>query len=237
MYFMEQPVSNNHPELYLKNSDRLREFVIGMSDGLTVLFALTAGLSGAVNNTGIIVTVGIAAIVAGSLAMGLGGYFSGKKELEHYENEINAEANDVQKVSVVDVTETKEFFANIGLSEKLQTAATEDIAHDKKRWMDFLKKYELGPENPDPTRARKTALNIGLAYMVGGVIPISPYFFINDVRDALLVATCITLICLFVFGYFKSRLTGAPAFWGALKITLIGALAAAAAYGVAKLFE
>jgi VIT1/CCC1 family predicted Fe2+/Mn2+ transporter len=136
-----------------------------------------------------------------------------------------------------EIEETKEFFANIGLSPALQEQATEEIAKDKDRWVDFMMKYELGLDKPDPKRATKSALNIGLSYIAGGIIPLSPYFFISDSVEALKISVIATLICLFVFGYFKSRMTGVNPWWGALKVTLIGAVAAAAAFGVAKLFE
>ena len=227
----------HHPEEHLKSSDMLRDIVIGMSDGLTVPFALAAGLSGAVSSTEIIVIAGIAEIAAGSIAMGLGGYLSGKTEQDHYESEIKREAYEVENLREVEIAETKEFFANIGLSEKLQIEATEEIAQDKKRWIDFMMKYELGLDKPDPKRARNSALNIGISYVVGGIIPLSPYFFIDDVQEALMLSAAVTLLCLFVFGYFKSRITGVNAWMGALKVTMIGALAAAAAFGVAKLFD
>lgn len=227
----------HHPEEHLKSSDMLRDIVIGMSDGLTVPFALAAGLSGAVSNTDIIVIAGIAEIAAGSIAMGLGGYLSGKTEQDHYESEIKREAYEVENLREVEIAETQEFFANIGLSKNLQIAATEEIAQDKKRWIDFMMKYELGLEKPNPKRARNSALNIGLSYVVGGIIPLSPYFFINNVQEALMISAVVTLICLFVFGFLKSRITGVNPWMGALKVTLIGALAAAAAFGVAKLFD
>lgn len=227
----------HHPEEHLKSSDMLRDIVIGMSDGLTVPFALAAGLSGAVSNTDIIVIAGIAEIAAGSIAMGLGGYLSGKTEQDHYESEIKREAYEVENLREVEIAETQEFFENIGLSKNLQIAATEEIAQDKKRWIDFMMKYELGLEKPNPKRARNSALNIGLSYVVGGIIPLSPYFFINNVQEALMISAVVTLICLFVFGFLKSRITGVNPWMGALKVTLIGALAAAAAFGVAKLFD
>ena len=136
-----------------------------------------------------------------------------------------------------EIEETKEFFANIGLSPELQEQATEEIAKDKDRWVDFMMKYELGLDKPDPKRATKSAMNIGISYILGGIIPLSPYFFISDSVEAIKISLIATLICLFVFGYFKSRVTGVNPFWGAAKVTLIGALAAAAAFGVAKLIE
>ena len=234
---MDTHLHHNHIESHLKSSDLLRDVVIGMSDGLTVPFALAAGLSGAVDQSSIIVIAGIAEIAAGSIAMGLGGYLAGKTEQDHYSSEVKREYNEVENLRHKEIEETKEFFANIGLSPALQQQATDEIAQDKDRWVDFMMKYELGLEKPDPKRATKSALNIGLSYVAGGIIPLSPYFFISDSAEALKISVIATLICLFVFGYFKSKITGVNAIWGALKVTLIGAVAAAAAFGVAKLFE
>ncbi len=227
----------DHEEQHLKSSDLLRDVVIGMSDGLTVPFALAAGLSGAVNSTNIIVIAGIAEIAAGSIAMGLGGYLAGKTEQDHYNSELKREYYEVDNLREREIEETKEFFANIGLSKELQDKATEEIAKDKKQWVDFMMKYELGLEKPDPKRATKSALNIGISYIVGGLVPLSPYFFFTSPANGLKISVAVTLLCLFIFGFFKSKVTGVPAFSGAIRVTMIGALAAAAAFAVAKLFE
>ena len=226
---------DHHHEEHLQSSDLLRDIVIGMSDGLTVPFALAAGLSGAVVSSGIVIIAGIAEIAAGSIAMGLGGYLAGKTEQDHYNSELKREYEEVERVPEVEKQEVKDFFKAIGLSENIQHQAAEEIAKDKKQWVDFMMKYELGLDEPDPKRAAKSALNIGLSYIVGGIIPLSPYFFINNSTEALKISVIATLICLFVFGFFKSKMTGVNAFWGAIKVTLIGAVAAAAAYGIAKL--
>lgn len=234
---MDTHLHHGHEETHLRSTDFLRDIVIGMSDGLTVPFALAAGLSGAVSSSNIIVIAGIAEICAGSIAMGLGGYLSGKTEQDHYQSEIKREYNEVENLREVEISETKEFFANIGLSPALQEQATEEIARDKDRWVDFMMKYELGLEKPDPKRATKSALNIGLSYIAGGIIPLSPYFFIDDSTEALKISVVATLICLFIFGYFKSKMTGVNPLAGAIRVTMIGAMAAAAAFGVAKLFD
>jgi VIT1/CCC1 family predicted Fe2+/Mn2+ transporter len=226
-----------HKEQHLKSSDLLTDVVIGMSDGLTVPFALAAGLSGAVDSNGIIVIAGIAEIAAGSIAMGLGGYLAGKTEQDHYNSELKREYYEVDNLRHREIEETKEFFANIGLSEDLQNRATEEIAKDKKQWVDFMMKYELGLDKPDPKRATKSALNIGISYIIGGLVPLSPYFFVHTPSDGLKISAIVTLCCLFIFGFFKSKVTGVNAWWGAVRVTLIGAAAAAAAFGVAKLFE
>jgi VIT1/CCC1 family predicted Fe2+/Mn2+ transporter len=228
---------HDHKEEHLKSSDVLRDVVIGMSDGLTVPFALAAGLSGAVDSTNIIVIAGIAEIAAGSIAMGLGGYLAGKTEQDHYSSELKREYYEVDNLRHREIEETKEFFKNIGLSEDLQNKATEEIAKDKKQWVEFMMKYELGLEKPDPRRATKSALNIGISYVVGGLVPLSPYFFVDSPTEGLKISVGVTLLCLFVFGWFKSKMTGVQPWWGALKVMLIGAVAAAAAFGVAKLFE
>ncbi|MBK7608050.1 MAG: VIT1/CCC1 transporter family protein [Saprospiraceae bacterium] len=226
-----------HVESHLKSSQALSDVVIGMSDGLTVPFALAAGLSGAVDTSSIILIAGIAEIAAGSIAMGLGGYLAGKTEQEHYQSERKREYYEIEHLRQREIEETKEFFAHLGLSEELQNRATEEISQNPDRWVDFMMKYELDLEAPDPRRATKSALNIGLAYIAGGIIPLSPYFFIDDSITALKYSVVATLICLFVFGYVKSKITGVNPWLGALKVMSIGALAAAAAFGISKLFE
>jgi len=226
-----------HHEQHLQSSDTIRDIVIGMSDGLTVPFALAAGLSGAVNSSGIVITAGIAEIVAGSIAMGLGGFLAGRTEVDHYASELKREYEEVEKVPEQEKAEVKEVFAAFGLSEKLQNEVAEEMAKDKDKWVDFMMRYELGLEEPKANRATQSAITIGLSYIVGGIIPLSPYFFIANSTQALYYSCGITMICLFVFGYFKSRVTGQPAIKGALKVLLIGALAAAAAFGMAKLIN
>jgi VIT1/CCC1 family predicted Fe2+/Mn2+ transporter len=227
----------HHTEKHLISTDFLTDIVIGMSDGLTVPFALAAGLSGAVSSTGIIVIAGIAEICAGSIAMGLGGYLAGKTEQDYYNTEVKREYYEVDHLRDREIAETKEFFSKIGLSEELQEKAAEEIAKDKKQWVDFMMKYELGLEKPDPRRATKSALNIGISYIVGGLVPLSPYFFLSHPLDGLKISVVVTLLCLFIFGWFKSKITGVNVWWGALRVMLIGAAAAGAAFGVAKLFQ
>ncbi|MBI1341711.1 MAG: iron transporter [Terrimonas sp.] len=226
----------HHEEQHLKSSDFLTDIVIGMSDGLTVPFALAAGLSGAVNSTSIIVIAGIAEVAAGSIAMGLGGYLAGKTEQDHYNTELKREYYEVEHLREREIEETKEFFANIGLSEALQDQATAEIARDKKQWVNFMMKYELGLNMPDPKRATKSAFNIGMSYVVGGLVPLSPYFFVDSPVNGLKISVALTLLFLFIFGWFKSNITGVNPWWGATRVMLIGALAAGAAFGVAKLF-
>lgn len=233
--------SHNHPhgthhEQHLQSSDFISDIVIGMADGLTVPFALAAGLSGAVADSSLIVTAGIAEIVAGSIAMGLGGYLAGRTEADHYESERRREVMEVETVPEREKEEVRDVFAEMGLSPTLQAAIADELSKDKTKWVDFMMKYELGLEEPDPNRATKSALTIGLSYVVGGLVPLVPYFLVTKPHEALLYSAGVTLICLFIFGYFKSKVTGQPPVSGAFKVMLIGALAAAAAFGVARLF-
>ena len=226
-----------HTEHHLKSSELIRDVVIGMSDGLTVPFALAAGLSGAVNSTGLIIIAGLAEIAAGSIAMGLGGYLAGKTEADHYDTELKREYQEVELLPEREREEVKDFFANLGLSEEVQHQAVAEMTKDKEKWVDFMMKYELGLDKPDEKRAAKSAFNIGASYIIGGIIPLSPYFFVADGLTGLKISTGITLLCLFMFGYFKSRITGVNAIEGAFRVTLIGALAAACAFGIARLIS
>lgn len=226
-----------HHEHHLKSSDTIKDIVIGMADGLTVPFALAAGLSGAVNSSGIVVVAGIAEIVAGSIAMGLGGFLAGRTELDHYNAELKREYDEIERVPEQEKMEVKEVFAGFGLSAHLQDQIADEMAKDKHKWVDFMMRYELGLEKPMANRATQSAFTIGISYIVGGIIPLSPYFFIASSQAALYYSCAITVACLFIFGYFKSKVTGQPAFTGALKVLFIGALAAIAAFVMAKLIN
>jgi len=226
-----------HHEQHVTSSETIRDIVIGMSDGLTVPFALAAGLSGAVSSSNLVVTAGIAEIVAGSIAMGLGGFLAGKTEADHYQSELRREYAEVERIPEQEKVEVMEVFADFGLSTGLQKQIADEMAKDKDKWVDFMMRYELGLEKPQPNRATKSAITIGLSYIVGGSIPLSPYLFVNEAQIALYYSCIITLICLFIFGYFKSKMTGQPAFAGALKVVIIGTLAAGAAFLMAKVIN
>lgn len=228
----------NHPgpqEQHFQSNAVVRDFVIGMSDGLTVPFALAAGLSGAVDSTAIVITAGLAEIAAGSIAMGLGGYLAGQSEMEHYDNEERREYEEIEKLYDVEIRETKEIFAAYGLSEQNQELITKEIAKNPKQWVDFMMRFELGLERPDKNRARQSAFVIGISYVIGGLVPLTAYFFTDDTSVGLLYSSITTLICLVIFGLVKSRLTGQPLFKGAMRVTIVGALAAGAAFLIAKL--
>ena len=231
--------SHSHVEQHMRGSEVLTDIVIGMSDGLTVPFALAAGLSGAVgkDHLNLIWIAGLAEIAAGSIAMGLGGYLAGRTEMDHYHSELKREYDEVERVPDREREEVKEFFSNLGLSREVQDKAVDEMTRDKDKWVDFMMKYELGLDKPDPERARNSAFNIGLSYVVGGLVPLSPYFFVNDGLTGLKVSAAITLCCLFIFGYFKSKFTGVHPLAGALRVMVIGALAAGCAFAVARLIQ
>ncbi|MGV6846523.1 MAG: VIT1/CCC1 transporter family protein [Lutibacter sp.] len=227
----------NHTEKHVKSSDFITDIVIGMSDGLTVPFALAAGLSGAVNSNTIIITAGIAEIVAGSIAMGLGGYLAGKTEQEHYANELQKEYDEVEAIPEKEKEEVKEVFATYGINEKTQTLIADEMAKNKDKWVDFMMRFELGLEKPHPKRARNSAANIGVSYIIGGLIPLTGYMFTKTPYNGLVASAILTLFSLFIFGYFKSKVTGQNPVKGAFKITFIGFVAATAAFLVAKYFN
>src|SRR5579859_452543 len=222
-------------EKHFQSSEKVHDFVIGMSDGLTVPFALAAGLSGAVDNTGIIITAGLAEIAAGSIAMGLGGYLAGRTDIEHYDAEEKREYEEIEKLHEVEIRETKEIFAQYGLSDQMQETVAREMAKNPKQWVDFMMRFELGLERPDKNRAHESAFIIAVSYIIGGLIPLSAYFFTGSSLDGLKYSCVITVICLIGFGLIKSKLTGQPLLKGAVRVTVIGVLAAAAAFTLAKL--
>ena len=226
-----------HEEKHFKSSDLVTDIVIGMSDGLTVPFALAAGLSGAGGGitAAIVVTAGIAEIAAGSIAMGLGGYLAGKTEVDHYDSELKREYWEVDNLPDKEKEEVREVFAEMGLSAQSQELIVAELANNKDKWVEFMMRFELGLEKPDAKRARNSAMNIGLSYVVGGLVPLSPYFFAGSPADGLKWSSVITLLCLFIFGFFKAKVTGQNPWVGAVKVALIGSVAAAAAFTIAKL--
>jgi vacuolar iron transporter family protein len=225
----------HHHEQHMESSDLLKDIVIGMSDGLTVPFALAAGLSGAVDTTSLVVIAGLAEVAAGSIAMGLGGYLAGKTEIDHYNSELRREYDEVERLPEREREEVREFFEELGLSKEVQQKAVDELTKDKHRWVEFMMKHELGLDKPDEKRARKSAFNIGVSYIVGGIVPLLPYFFVHNTFEGLKISAAITLVCLFIFGYFKSKMTGIPPITGALKVMMIGAIAAGAAFSIARL--
>ncbi len=226
-----------HVERHFTAGETVRDIVIGMSDGLTVPFALAAGLSGAVSSTTIIITAGMAEIAAGSIAMGLGGYLAARSDAEHYASERIREQQEIKEKTEAEKAEVADVFTSYGLSETESRPIVDALSKRPDAWIDFMMRFELGLEKPDPKRALTSALTIALSYIVGGLIPLSPYFFISPATSALLVSVIATLFALLVFGYVKGRFTGASPFKSALQTALIGGLAAAAAFLIARLIS
>ncbi len=224
-----------HIERHFTASEVVRDAVIGMSDGLTVPFALAAGLTGAVNTTQIIVTAGLAEIAAGSIAMGLGGYLAAKSDAEHYVKEREREKREVAEIPHEEMREVAEVFQAYGLSEDETWPIVQALKRQPKNWIDFMMRFELGLEKPDPRRALTSAVTIGGAYVAGGLVPLSPYFFTNSSSSALLISIVLTLTALIVFGFIKGHFTGTKPVKSALQTALIGSAAAGAAFGIARL--
>ncbi len=222
-------------EKHFTSSQLIRDIVIGMSDGLTVPFALAAGLSGAVSSNSIVITAGIAEIVAGSIAMGLGGYLAGRTDVEHYQTELKRENDEVAEFPEKEMQEVRDVFREYGISPGLQDAIALELSKNKQKWVDFMMRFELGMEMPDIHRASQSALNIGLSYVVGGIVPLVGYFVTKTPKEGLLLSTIITVLFLFLFGYVKTKFTGNKPLLGAVKTVFIGVLAAGAAFIIAKL--
>ena len=223
-----------HIERHFTASDVVRDIVIGMSDGLTVPFALAAGLTGAVNSTGIIVTAGLAEIAAGSIAMGLGGYLAAKSDAEHYAKEREREKREVAEIPQEEMREVAEVFEEYGLTKEQTRPLVEALRRQPKKWIDFMMRFELGLEKPDPKRAMTSALTIGGAYVAGGFIPLAPYILEKDASIALVFSIAVTLLALLVFGFVKGRFTGTRPMRSALQTAFIGSVAAGAAFMIAR---
>jgi VIT1/CCC1 family predicted Fe2+/Mn2+ transporter len=225
-----------HVERHFLGSETVRDVVIGMADGLTVPFALAAGLSAAVTSTQIIVTAGLAEIAAGAIAMGLGGYLAARTDQEHYDSEERRETWEVDNMRAAEVGEIREIFAGYGLEGPALESVVTAVSADKKRWVDFMMHFELGLEKPDPKRAPISAATIAVSYLVGGLIPLLPYMLSSQLRTALLYSVVCTGIALAVFGAVKGRLTGINPFKSGFQTLLVGGLAAGAAFYLAHLF-
>lgn len=222
-----------HIEKHFTANETVRDIVIGMSDGLTVPFALAAGLSGAIASTHVIVTAGFAEIAAGSIAMGLGGYLAARSEAEHYASERAREEREIVTVPDVEAEEVQEIFQNYGLTQKESSSIVEALRRRPKAWVDFMMRFELGLEKPKPQRALKSALTIAGAYVIGGFIPLSSYLVFKNIYHALSVSIAVTLVALIFFGAIKGRFTGVPMLRSACQTAFIGGLAAVAAFGIA----
>jgi VIT1/CCC1 family predicted Fe2+/Mn2+ transporter len=223
-----------HVERHFTASATVRDIVIGMSDGLTVPFALAAGLSGAVEASAIIITAGLAEVAAGAIAMGLGGYLAARTDAEHFASERAREERETKEMPETEAAEVADVFRSYGLNDDTVATVVNAVRADKRRWVDFMMRFELGLEEPDPRRARTSALTIALSYVAGGLVPLAPYFILQSVHYALVGSVFVTLLALLVFGYVKGRFTTARPLRSAWQTALVGGLAATAAFVIAK---
>jgi vacuolar iron transporter family protein len=227
----------HHREEHFTGNAVVRDIVIGMADGLTVPFALAAGLAGAVSDMSIILTAGAAEIAAGAIAMGLGGFMAGRSEVEHFKSELAREFAEVKAVPEKEEAEIVELLIPYGITEATAKQVVTELKQDPDKWVDFMMRYELNLEQPSPRAAQWSALRIGFSYIAGGIVPLLPYMFAKDTHEALLYSAGFTLVILLVFGYLKALFSGrkAAALRSAFETALIGGLAAGAAYGLARL--
>jgi VIT1/CCC1 family predicted Fe2+/Mn2+ transporter len=226
-----------HVEHHFEASDTVRDIVLGMADGLTVPFALAAGITGAAVTIDIIVTAGVAEIAAGSIAMGLGGYLAARSTREHYFAERGREEREIVHLPHRERAEVIDIMANYGVTAEECAPMLAGLERNPRAWRDFMMRFELGLEEPDPAAAKKSALTIALSYMIGGFIPLLPYMLLDSPQTALLISAAVTLTALFAFGYLKGRFTGTGALKSALQTVSIGGLAAGVAFGIARLIS
>jgi VIT1/CCC1 family predicted Fe2+/Mn2+ transporter len=226
-----------HVERHFASGDLVRDIVIGMSDGLTVPFALAAGLTGAVSMTKLIVLAGLAEIAAGSIAMGLGGYLAAKGDAQHYDSERQREQREIVERVHDEEQEIYDIFSTYGVTQDESTPVLNALKRKPEAWVDFMMRFELGLEKPEPQRARNSASTIAASYVFGGFIPLAPYMIMGDVYSALTWSVVITIIALAVFGFIKGRVAGISPVRSSVQTTLTGGLAAAAAFGLARLFS
>lgn len=223
-----------HREEHFQGGNTIRDIVIGMSDGLTVPFALAAGISGAIAETHLVVTAGFAELAAGSIAMGLGGYLAARSEADHFETEAKREQLEIIHKTQLEEQEVYAIFAQYGVNQSESLPVVTALKRNPTAWKDFMMKFELGLETPDPSRAFKSAITIALSYIFGGIIPLTPYILTPDAEKALLISASVTLFALFGFGVAKGYFTGMPLFKSGFQTAFVGGAAAGAAYLLAK---
>ena len=212
----------------------MRDVVIGMSDGLTVPFALAAGLTGAISQTHLIVTAGLAEIAAGSIAMGLGGYLAARGDAEHYAHEQSREEGEIATVPDTEAQEVREIFESYGITPEESAGVEDSLRKRPEDWVRFMMRFELGLEEPVPGRSWKSAVTIAAAYIAGGFIPLSAYFIAPDAQSALKLSVVVTLVALALFGGVKGHFTGVPVLRSGIQTVLVGGAATAAAFGIAR---
>ncbi|KAM6567609.1 hypothetical protein CsatA_026737 [Cannabis sativa] len=228
---------SQHKEKHFTAGEIVRDIIIGVSDGLTVPFALAAGLSGANATSSIVLTAGIAEVAAGAISMGLGGYLAAKSEADHYLRELRREQEEIIAVPETEAAEVAEILAEYGIEPHEYNPVVNALRRNPQAWLDFMMKFELGLEKPDPKRAYQSAITIAVAYILGGMVPLIPYVFFEKATEAVVASVVVTLAALMIFGYAKGYFTGSRPLVSAFQTALIGAIASAAAYGMAKAIQ
>ena len=221
-------------EQHKKNTNIVRDIIIGMSDGLTVPFALTAGLSGVLDTNHLIIVSGLAEITAGCISMGLGGFLAGQSEAEHYDAELKIEHKEIEEVPFIELKEVEDIFSELGVDKKLSKQVALQVSRNKNKWADFMMKLELKMEKPATNQAIKSASTIALSYLIGGFIPLFPYIVFSSSKSGFIVSCIVTILALVAFGFFKSKMTGQPLIKGTIKVAVTGIIAAASAFLLAK---
>jgi VIT1/CCC1 family predicted Fe2+/Mn2+ transporter len=232
---VRRPPRRTHNEHHFDASDAVRDVIIGMSDGLTVPFALAAGISGAIASSHIVVTAGIAELAAGGISMGLGGYLAARSDVDHYNSEHEREYEETNSVPDEERREIEAIFAGYGIEGESLKQLVAKVTSDKKHWVDFMMKFELGLEKPDPRKAPISAARIGGSYVVGGLLPLIPYMLVPQSQQALWGSIAVTFVALLIFGALKGKFTGTPILRSAIETTAIGGVAAAVAFALARL--
>ncbi|HTJ28553.1 MAG TPA: VIT1/CCC1 transporter family protein [Candidatus Limnocylindria bacterium] len=228
---------DEHGEHHGAGTQTIRDLVLGMADGLTVPFALAAGVTGAVAASGIVLTAGIAEIVAGAISMGLGGYLAARSEILHYAKEYAREVRETHEIPNEEKAEVAQILHGYGVREPILTRVVNEIASDREQWVEFMMRNELGLEKPDDGTASRSAMLVGGGYVLGGIFPLAPYAFISDAHTALYWSIAFTTIALLAFGAVRARVLSTPVVAGAVQTWFIGALAAGIAYSLARLIS
>lgn len=223
-----------HKEEHFEGGETVKDIVIGMSDGLTVPFALAAGISGAISAAHVVITAGLAEIAAGSIAMGLGGYLAARSESEHYRSELAREEREIVEKPAAEAQEVADVFRKYGLEATEYAPIVEALKQRPVAWRDFMMRFELGLEEPDPKRALQSAVTIAASYIVGGIVPLAPYMLCREMRSGFYLSIAFTLSALALFGFIKGKFTGVPGLKSAGQTVLVGGLAAAVAYALAR---
>ena len=227
--------ARRHPEVHVSGGDAVRDLILGMSDGLTTPFALAAGLAGAATSNLLVVIGGLAEIAAGSISMGLGGYLAAKSLADTYHRELARETEETHTMPSEERAEVWRIFRDYGLRGTALEQATSAITANRDAWVRFMMREELGLEEPAPRAALWSAARIAGAYVVAGIIPLSPYLTPVSLHTALMLSSVVTGIALAIFGAIKGSYSGAPPLRSAVQTLAIGGTAAAVAYWIGRI--